>query len=937
MQEATQKNLKLKNPILTCLLLLSLGVAKAQSYWQQQLHYFIDVSLNDQDKSLNGFLKLTYKNQSPDTLNFIWFHLWPNAYKNDRTAFSEQMLRSGRTDFYFSNKDKRGYINQLDFRSNNQTLKVADHPLYIDVVKVLLNEPLLPGASVQITTPFHVKLPAGFSRNGYKDETFAIAQWYPKPAVYDSKGWHPMPYLELGEYYSEFADYDVKISLPKNYVVAATGLLQNEEEKAWLNARAQFKMPAPTLVRKKPGAPAVKMVVIPSAKESKTLEYKQTQVHDFAWFASKKWVVQSDTCMLQSKEVVVSSFYEPSEAEGWNSSVELMKNSLRKHSELIGEYPYQVVSAVSIPFGEEGGMEYPTITSIRTDRPKTDLNELLIHETGHNWFQSALASNERDYPWLDEGLNSYFDHLILNESKKAGTSRTDFEKLILNYTSLIGRSQPINTVTDSLTPFNYLVLSYSKTSLWLQSIEAKMGKEKLMEVFKEYFQKWQHKHPQPEDFLRILEAKGGPTVAASWSYLNGTAAPDSISTHRPLKFGLFKNINNLPRYNIWSASPAFGFNNYDGVQLGLLLHNYNPLPTKFNWLIAPLYGLKSKSLNGAVRLSYTNYEGSGNKKIWSLSGMKFSTNSGVDSLNNAISSNVIRIVPGFKWYFGNSLNKETREQWIEFKAFILGNTGFKYVLRKSDTTYHPELTKRSFTSIQQLTYSLSDSRALYPYDLKLQVQQGKDFYRLNATGNYFFNYKKYGGMNVRVFAAGFGFIGKRTSTKAFNTLAFQPKLTAVRGYEDYTYSNYFFGREETTGFASQQIMMRDGGLKLRTDLFQGLQGRSEKWIASINFTTSLPPALIPKFIPLKLFLDAGTYAEAWDKNNNTTRFLYVGGLQLSLFKGAINVYAPLVYSKLFSDNLKSVPEENKFLKKLSFSIDIQHWTLKKFLGKSLPL
>ncbi|HEY0432257.1 MAG TPA: M1 family peptidase, partial [Chitinophagaceae bacterium] len=177
-------------------------------YWQQEVNYTIDVTLHDKDNSLDAFEKIGYTNHSPDTLSFIWFHLWPNAYKNDKTAFTDQSLLNGDTRFYFSNAGQRGYINHLDFRSDNLTCVTEDHPSYIDIVKVLLPKPLPPGDSTTITTPFHVQLPFNFSRGGHDGQSYQVTQWYPKPAVYDRSGWHPMPYLDQGEFYSEFGKFD---------------------------------------------------------------------------------------------------------------------------------------------------------------------------------------------------------------------------------------------------------------------------------------------------------------------------------------------------------------------------------------------------------------------------------------------------------------------------------------------------------------------------------------------------------------------------------------------------------------------------------------------------------------------------------------------------------------------------------------------------------
>src|SRR6218665_2433604 len=197
-------------------------------YWQQKVDITIDATLNDFMNTLAGNIKMVYSNHSPDTLHFIWIHVWPNAYKNDRTAFSDQLLENGSTKFYFSSEENRGYINRLAFKVNDVSAEAEDHPQHQDIVKLLLPTPLAPGDSAHITTPFHVKLPYHFSRSGFVGQSFMITQWYPKPAVYDRKGWHEMPYLDQGEFYSEFGSFDVQVTVPVSYKVAATGKKLNE-------------------------------------------------------------------------------------------------------------------------------------------------------------------------------------------------------------------------------------------------------------------------------------------------------------------------------------------------------------------------------------------------------------------------------------------------------------------------------------------------------------------------------------------------------------------------------------------------------------------------------------------------------------------------------------------------------------------------------------
>ncbi len=174
--------------------------------------------------------------------------------------------------------------------------------------------------------------------------------------------------------------------------------------------------------------------------------------------------------------------------------------------------------------------------------------------------------------------------------------------------------------------------------------------------------------------------------------------------------------------------------------------------------------------------------------------------------------------------------------------------------------YHPYKGKTETSYINQLTFNITDYRVLYPYDAQFRCSRATAGTVLRLTGHYYLNYATGGGLRVWAFAAKFGYLGERTSEKEFRTLRYQPKLTAVRGNEDYTYSNYFIGRNEQEGIGNQQIMIRDGGLKLRTDLFQDLQGRSDNWIASMNFSTSLPTKMFPVELPVRLFLDVGTYA-----------------------------------------------------------------------------
>jgi len=208
----------------------------AQNYWQQEVNYTIQVRLNDQNHTLSGFEVFEYVNNSPNILDRIYMHIWPNAYKDGSSALAKQLYRQGDGKLTFAKEEDRGYIDSLNFKSEGTPLKWeydAENP---DICVIYLNTPLRNGDRIRITTPFKVKIPSGeISRMGHIGQSYQITQWYPKPAVYDKNGWNAIPYLNQGEFYSEYGSYDVSITLPKNYIVGATGDLQTKSEVAFMD------------------------------------------------------------------------------------------------------------------------------------------------------------------------------------------------------------------------------------------------------------------------------------------------------------------------------------------------------------------------------------------------------------------------------------------------------------------------------------------------------------------------------------------------------------------------------------------------------------------------------------------------------------------------------------------------------------------------------
>ena len=511
-----------------------------KDYFQQDVAYDIIVELDDDAHTLSAYEKIIYTNNSPDTLNFIWFHLWPNAYKNDSTALAKQFIRLGSTRFKYTKEKNRGYIDSLNFSVDGVKAEWKFHPEWIDVAKVTLPKPLPPKETVLIETPFFVKLPKVISRLGHTGKHYEITQWYPKPAVYDVDGWHPMPYLNMGEFYSEFGSFDVKITLPKEYRVMATGdLVNSESELAWLDSLAslgeslnkleekEFKKALKKLgEKKKKNKTKDKDVKSEEPVILKTVQFQQDRVHDFAWFADPNWIVQKGLLDLESSnhQVTLWSMYLPKNAEMWKFSIDYLHDSGYWYSHFYGDYPYNHITAVDGDMSAGGGMEYPNITVISRDQTKDLLEYVIMHEVGHNWFYGMLGNNERDATWLDEGLNQYSNirywekkygdrdnQIILQDlvqNKLGIAKKVDIH--FFNYMGFAGiaksmDAQPLNISADENFSYTNYGQNYARPAVMMRFLQHYIGENKMDQIMQDYFETWKFRHPKPHNFFSIFD------------------------------------------------------------------------------------------------------------------------------------------------------------------------------------------------------------------------------------------------------------------------------------------------------------------------------------------------------------------------------------------------------------------------------------------------
>ena len=511
--------------ITTCFVVL---ISNSQEYFQQKVDTYIDVELDDENHILRGFEKMVYYNNSSLNLDKIIIHLWPNAYKNSNTNLAKQKYSDGSTSFKYADSIDLGYIDSLDFKVNGEIVKWQFLNEQIDISELLLTKPLKPGDSIIITTPFRVKIPSGkFSRLGHIGQSYQITQWFAKPAVFDKNGWHPMSYLDQGEFFSEFGNYDVSITVPKNYVLMATGDLQNKEELEFLNEKAEL-----TSQLIKENKLAVRdslgrkdMSFPKSSVEKKTLRFIQKNVHDFAWFTDKRYHVLKGEVNVNNRKITSWALFTNNEAKLWRRSIEYINDATRYFSKWVGEYPYNHVTAVDGTISAGGGMEYPNITVIGSSGDSKSLETVIVHEVGHNWYYGILGSNERENAWMDEGLNTYIEIRYMEEkypngyfrkkdstqNKSRGISlnipmeEKELQHIAYQFNASRNYDQPLKMGSKDFTQMNYGAMVYCKTGIGFHYLKAFLGEALFDNCMNEYFNQWKFKHPNPNDIKIVFE------------------------------------------------------------------------------------------------------------------------------------------------------------------------------------------------------------------------------------------------------------------------------------------------------------------------------------------------------------------------------------------------------------------------------------------------
>ncbi|SEJ09255.1 Peptidase family M1 [Dyadobacter sp. SG02] len=488
---------------LSVLLLVALAfqVSAQSDRWQQRAKYQMEIDFDAVKHQYKGTQKLVYTNNSPDTLQKVFYHLYLNAFQPG----SQMDVRSRS----ISDPDTRvkdrisklspaeiGYEKVLSLKQNGKSLK---YEVVGTILEVTLNEKILPKSQHTFDMAFEAQVPLQIRRTGRANAEgidYSMAQWYPKMSEYDYEGWHANPYIGR-EFYGIWGDFDVKITMDAAYTIAGTGYLQNPDKIGHGYSNKN--------VTHKPG-------------ERLTWHFIAPEVHDFMWAADRDY--QHDVVKVDDNLDLHFFYQTDTLANSWKQMEPLAVRSFKIMNEQFGRYPYKQYSVIQ---GGDGGMEYPMATLITGRLSLHSLTSVTVHESIHSWFQGLLGTNESKYPWMDEGFTTYAQNIVMGELFPA---KGDPQRAATtSYRSLVkaGIEEPLTTHADHYnTNKAYSIASYNKGAVFLNQLNYIMGKETFQRGMKRYFNEWKFKHPNPTDLKRIMEKESGLELDWFWENFVGT-------------------------------------------------------------------------------------------------------------------------------------------------------------------------------------------------------------------------------------------------------------------------------------------------------------------------------------------------------------------------------------------------------------------------------
>lgn len=499
-------------------------------YWQNRADYKIDASIDDATHKISGTVVITYTNNSPQALSFVWLQLDQNIYDAASRGIATTAVSGSR--WANANAFDGGYALQSvktlqDGQEKDATYQVSDTRMQIRLPKAIKAK----GGTIQFKMGFTFDIPEyGTDRMGRLNTKngwiYQIAQWYPRMCVYDNvNGWNTLPYLGQGEFYLEYGDITYAIDAPASFIVVGSGELLNPKEvlteeqlKRWNQATTSDKT-----VMLRSVAEVTDPATRPAGKPRLTWKFKCANTRDVAWAASKAFVWDAARINLPKgkKSLAMSAYPVESAADtAWNRSTEYVKGSIEFYSDYL--YPYTYPAAVNVA-GIALGMEYPGIVFCSSKSTKAALWGVTSHEFGHNWFPMIVGTNERKFAWMDEGFNTFINTLADERFNNGEYRHNVYPIKFLTKYIFNDSTEAVMNVPDVIHNRNLGALAYLKPGMGLTLLRNEVvGPARFDSAFRYYVQKWAFKHPTPWDFFHCIENHTGETLDWFWRgwYMN---------------------------------------------------------------------------------------------------------------------------------------------------------------------------------------------------------------------------------------------------------------------------------------------------------------------------------------------------------------------------------------------------------------------------------
>lgn len=917
--------------------------------------YVIEANLDTSLHLVSGSETIDYVNNSGVTLDRIYFHLWANAYKSNNTDLITQQLELGISDQYFYSDNQRGgYETIIVKRENGQAYSLGFEDENQEVMFIELDQPMKPGDRQKFEIEFIVKIPKLISRFGRSKNYYQMTHWYPRVVKCVNGLWHAMPYLEIGEYFHDFSDYEVNLIVPKDYEIVATGIKQKQIENEYA--------------------------------------FQAKNVTDFAWFSSSDFNIEEKTISINGQQIrleVTKHF----EATAWTGAMEKLERSVKFLSEQIGAYPFPEAKVVLSKSALGSGMEYPMITIIGSFSSEEVVDHLIVHEIGHNWFYGALSTNERRYPWLDEGLTTYYDHkyhqkyynrdpyqINLPKFLNSGSKLSPLQSSVIALRTL-GKSKRSDLHSEAYTGLEYGIAIYERPAMGFRFLEKYLGDELFSRCIKHYYEENKFSNPGPSDlqnsfesiskkdldwfFVDYIGSNSGPDYeitelrgrkirlknhqkikvpfAISYEVENQLrtewfdgfegekeielASSDVIAVNLPtetnlldvdprnnlnrdVKIKFFSGIDNPDQKQIF-FQPYLGYNVHDGLMLGSIFYNSTFPPKRFKWFAAPAVGLTGEE-TGLVGLLSGQYdfviEGKYFRKIIAGANLRRFNRLSTDDF----ALHYEKLKPFVRLYL-------KQEKHPRLTRYFEINT---HLISEENVIFEdgvPEFSK-AFRIAEQVKYNywLQDPIADIKWENTLEFQQYRlfddtpaSYIKFTSTYQYKYQFAKSKFLKIRLFGSYFLQNSERGSSSFASSLARGSISLTPQGFSDHLYDDFYFGRNQQEGIFSQQIGTAEGGFKTAVGSANRI-GLSNNFGFAVNFMIDTP-------IFIKPFFDVGYYAtktttEA-DFNNET---IFSIGLALEILDDGLGVYLPLFNSSQISD----IYEIRSFLSRISFKIDL---------------